>query len=207
MTNRQREAYGRLYETCGIPFVRERLPLLEIFGRNAPLVLEIGFGMGEATAQIAAQNPQNDYLATEVHPAGIGNLVALVEQGGLSNIRIIAHDALEVLEDNIADSTLLAIHIYFPDPWPKTRHHKRRLIKPETTRLFCQKIKPGGYIHVATDWPDYAEKILKVFESEGNLHNTVTAFAPRPPWRPVTKFEKRAIREGRRSFDVLFTRV
>lgn len=207
ITKRQQRAYNRLYEKYGVPFERQRLPFSEIFHRTAPLVLEIGFGMGEVTAEIAAKHPHYDFLAIDVHAAGIGNLVALIEEKDLSNIHIIERDALDVLEHNIPDSALWAIHAYFPDPWPKKRHHKRRLIRPDTTKLFCQKLQPGGYIHAATDCQDYAEQILAVFEAEKNFRNTAAGFAARPDWRPLTKFEQKAQKEGRDSYDILFRRV
>ncbi|MFQ5630857.1 MAG: tRNA (guanosine(46)-N7)-methyltransferase TrmB [bacterium] len=207
VTKRQQEAYQRLHENIGIRFVPQTLPFSEIFKRETPLTLEIGFGMGEVIAEIAAANPHKNYIATDIHPAGIANLVLLIEEKELTNIRIIERDALDVLQHNISDSALSAIHIFFPDPWPKKRHHKRRLIKPETTRLFCRKLEAGGYIHVATDWQDYADKILEVFADEKGLRNTAAGFATRPQWRPVTKFEQKALKEGRISFDILFKRV
>lgn len=206
ITKRQQAAYQRLPDFFGIKPGTERLSLASSFGREAPLTLEIGFGMGESTAAIAERYPEKNYLAIEVHPAGIGNLVALLEEKKLSNVRIIEHDAIEVLENAIPDSTLSAIHIYFPDPWPKKRHRKRRLIKPKTACLFCQKLKLGGYIHVATDWQEYAEEILAIFENESQLSNTATGFAKRPAWRPQTKFEQKAERADRHSFDIIFER-
>jgi tRNA (guanine-N7-)-methyltransferase len=207
ITKRQRLAYHRLYEKCGIAFAPKLLPFSEIFSRTAPLVLEIGFGMGVVTAEIAAKHPHHDFLAIDIHPAGIGNLVALIEEKDLSNIRIIERDGIEVLEYNIPDSALWAIHIYFPDPWPKKRHHKRRLIRPDTAKLFCQKLQSGGYIHAVTDWQDYAEQILAVFEAEKNLPNTAAGIANKPDWRPLTKFEQKAQKEGRKSYDILFRRI
>ena len=206
ITKRQHNAYQRLYHHFGIAINRNELRLADLFGREAPCILEIGFGMGEVTAEIAARHPQNDYLAVEVHRAGIGNLVALLEERDLTNVRIIEHDALEVVRHYLPANSLSAIHIYFPDPWPKKRHHKRRLIKAETAALFCQKQKKGGYIHVATDWQEYALEILAIFNAENGLQNTAEHFASRPDWRPQTKFEQKARKAQRQTFDILFKR-
>ena len=202
----QQRAVDMLLPRFGIPYAAQPLDLAQVFGRNAPKILEIGFGMGESTADIALAHPENDYLALEVHTPGVGNLLKLIAAQNISNIRIIRHDAVEVLCDMIGASTLDGVHIFFPDPWHKTRHNKRRLIqKPFITQLM-QKLKPGGYIHVATDWRDYAEQVLTVLSAEPLLENTAADYAPRPNYRPLTKFEQRGIRLGHEVWDMVFRR-
>jgi tRNA (guanine-N7-)-methyltransferase len=168
--------------------------------------LEIGFGMGDSTAAIALAHPENDYLAIEVHTPGVGNLLKLIDAQQISNIRIIRHDAVEVLRDMLATATLDGVHIFFPDPWHKARHKKRRLIQAPFIAHLLQKLKPGGYIHVATDWQDYAEQILAVLSAEPLLENTAADYAARPDYRPLTKFEQRGIRLGHGVWDLLFLR-
>lgn len=188
----------------GIPYLGKLLELDPVFGRSVPKFLEIGFGMGETTALIAQTHPQNDYLAVEVHTPGVGSLLKQVEELGLTNIRIIQHDVVEVLQHALRPECLDGVHIFFPDPWPKARHHKRRLIQAEFVALLCSHLKPGGYIHVATDWEDYAEQILKVLSGEPHLTNTAVGYAPRPEYRPMTKFEQRGLRLGHGVWDVIF---
>ena len=173
----------------------------------ATKILEIGFGMGETTAAIAQSHPQNDYLALEVHTPGVGSLLKQIEELGLKNIRIIQHDAVEVLRDMLADNVLDGVHIFFPDPWHKTRHNKRRLIQPSFVAQLVKKIKPGGYIHVATDWQDYAEQVLAVLSGEKSLENTAADYAPRPAYRPLTKFEQRGLRLGHGVWDLVFKKA
>jgi tRNA (guanine-N7-)-methyltransferase len=177
-----------------------------VFGRAAPKILEIGFGMGETTAAIAAAHPENDYLALEVHNPGVGSLLKLIGEMGLTNLRIIQHDAVEVLRDMIPEASLDGVHIFFPDPWHKARHHKRRLIQPPFISRLVQKLKPGGYVHAATDWQDYAEQMLEVFSAEPQLQNTANEYAPRPEYRPLTKFEQRGLRLGHGVWDLVFRR-
>lgn len=200
----QQAAHENLMPKYGIPFSQDKLDLDEIFGRHAPRILEIGFGMGESTAQIASSNPDKDYLALEVHTPGVGSLLKQIEGMGLQNIRIIQHDAVEVLEKMIPDCSLSGVHIYFPDPWPKKRHHKRRLIQASFVSLICGKLESGGYIHAATDWEEYAEHILAVMNAEPLLANTAENYAEKPAWRPLTKFEERGIRLGHPVHDILF---
>lgn len=204
-------AQGRALETLmprfGIPFRAERLDLDQAFGRSAPKVLEIGFGMGDSTAQIARNNPGNDYLCIEVHAPGVGSLLKQIEESGLSNIRIIQHDAVEVLKYMLEPGTLDGVHIFFPDPWPKKRHHKRRLIQPEFVALLCERLKTGGYLHAATDWEEYATHILATFSAEPRLANTATDYAPRPDYRPLTKFEQRGLKLGHGVWDIVFRRT
>lgn len=202
----QQRSLDTLLPRFGIPYDAQLLDLDAAFGRAAPKILEIGFGMGETTAAIAQAHPQNDYLAIEVHSPGVGSLLKQIGEMNLPNIRIIQHDAVEVLQHMIADRALDGAHIFFPDPWHKTRHKKRRLIQPPLVSLLAQKLKPGGYIHVATDWQDYAEQVLAVLSAEPLLQNTATEYAPRPDYRPLTKFEQRGLKLGHGVWDMLFRR-
>ncbi|MFN3398616.1 MAG: tRNA (guanosine(46)-N7)-methyltransferase TrmB [Sulfurimicrobium sp.] len=207
MSNAQGRAHETLMPRFGIPFQMERLDLDHAFGRSAPKILEIGFGMGSSTAQIAREHPENDYLCIEVHTPGVGSLLKQVGESGLSNIRIIQHDAVEVLKFMLAPATLDGVHIFFPDPWPKKRHHKRRLIQPEFVALLCERLKIGGYLHAATDWEEYAAHILAMFSAEPRLANTAADYAPRPDYRPFTKFEQRGLKLGHGVWDIVFKRV
>ncbi|MFZ3019572.1 MAG: tRNA (guanosine(46)-N7)-methyltransferase TrmB [Gallionella sp.] len=202
----QQRAVDTLMPCYGIPYENKILDLDQAFGRSAPKILEIGFGMGDSTAAIAQAHPENDYLCLEVHTPGVGNLLKLIDAQQITNIRIIQHDAVEVLRDMIADASLDGVHIFFPDPWHKARHNKRRLIQSPFIAKLVQKIKPGGYIHAATDWQDYAEQILRVFGEEPLLENTAADYAPRPEYRPLTKFEKRGINLGHGVWDLVFRR-
>ncbi|KMN81811.1 tRNA (guanine-N7-)-methyltransferase [Chromobacterium alkanivorans] len=190
----------------GIEYRPERIDLEQAFGRAAPKILEIGFGMGGATAEIAAANPAQDYLGVEVHSPGVGNLCKLIAEKELSNLRIIRHDAVEVLDHMLADGSLDGVHIFFPDPWHKKRHNKRRLIQAPLVEKLVSKLKPGGYLHAATDWEDYALQIMDVFSGQPQLVNTADGYAPRPDYRPLTKFEARGIKLGHGVWDVIFRR-
>ncbi len=205
-TTGQQRAINALMPVYGIPYSQELLDLDEAFGRNAPRILEIGFGMGDSTAEIARNHPENDYLCLEVHTPGVGNLLKIIGEQDLTNIRIIQHDAVEVLRDMIDEHALDGVHIFFPDPWHKARHNKRRLIQPAFVERLRKKLKPGGYIHAATDWQDYAEQILSVFGKEPLLRNTAPDYAPRPAYRPLTKFEKRGLGLGHGVWDLVFVR-
>ncbi|MGA7749440.1 MAG: tRNA (guanosine(46)-N7)-methyltransferase TrmB [Gallionella sp.] len=202
----QQRACEALLPRLGIPYIAEPLDLDKAFERSAPRVLEIGFGMGDGTAAIALAHPENDYLALEVHTPGVGNLLKLIDTQHIGNIRIIQHDAVEVVRDMLGDATLDGIHIFFPDPWHKARHNKRRLIQAPFIALLVSKLKPGGYIHVATDWQDYAQQVLSVFSAEILLENIAAGYAPRPAYRPLTKFEQRGLRLGHEVWDLLFRR-
>lgn len=206
ISNAQRNAYETLLSKYGIPFSTNQLNLEEIFGRSTPKILEIGSGMGEATVTIAKQYPQKDYLAIEVHTPGVGSLLAQINMLELTNLRIIQHDAIEVLQQMLPLESLDGVHIFFPDPWPKARHHKRRLIQPVFVSLLCERLKSGGYLHVATDWKDYAEQILSVLNNEDLLTNTAIDYAVRPQYRPLTKFEQRGLQMGHNVWDLIFTR-
>jgi tRNA (guanine-N7-)-methyltransferase len=207
LSNAQQRALDTLRPRFGIPYSPETLNLAQAFGRDAPKILEIGFGMGESTAAIAQAHPENDYLALEVHSPGVGSLLKQIEEKGLTNIRIIQHDAVEVLRDMIADGSLDGVHIFFPDPWHKKRHNKRRLIQSPFVAQLAKKLRAGGYLHVATDWQDYAEQVLAVLAAEPLLCNTASDYAPRPDYRPLTKFEQRGLRLGHGVWDILFKRM
>ena len=206
VTAGQRSACERLLPRYGIDYRPARLDLAETFGRAAPVILEIGFGMGETTAAIAARHPELDFLGVEVYPAGVGSLLRRVEEAGLTNVRVIRHDAVEVVRDMIAPDTLAGVHVFFPDPWPKKRHHKRRLIQPAFASLLASRLRPGGLLHCATDWEPYALHMLEVLSAEPLLANTCEGFAPRPETRPETKFERRGVRLGHEVRDLLFAR-
>lgn len=202
----QQRAINTWLPRYGIPHIARQIDLNRAFRHTAPVILEIGFGMGDSTATIAQAHPENNYLALEVHTPGVGNLLKLIDAQHLENIRIIQHDAVEVLRDMIADGALDGVHIFFPDPWHKARHNKRRLIQAPFIAQLVQKLKPGGYIHAATDWQDYAEQMLAVFSAEPLLENTAAGYAPRPDYRPPTKFEQRGLRLGHGVWDLVFRR-
>jgi tRNA (guanine-N7-)-methyltransferase len=207
VSNAQQRAHDSLLPRYGLAYSAAPIDLENVFGRDAPKILEIGFGMGETTAAIAAAHPQNDYLGIEVHTPGVGSLLKQIAAQALSNVRIIQHDAVEVLQHMIAPASLDGIHIFFPDPWPKKRHHKRRLIQAPVIGLLAEKLQPGGYLHAATDWHEYAEQILAVFSATPTLENTAAGFAPRPAYRPQTKFEARGLKLGHGVWDIVFRRV
>ncbi|MGD9550414.1 MAG: tRNA (guanosine(46)-N7)-methyltransferase TrmB [Burkholderiaceae bacterium] len=189
-----------------VPYAPAPLDVEAVFGRKAPLVLEIGFGMGEATAHIARLRPEDDFLCCEVHEPGVGALLKRIGEQGLTNIRIVQHDAVEVLEHMLAPASLAGVHIFFPDPWHKKRHHKRRLIQPPLVAKLAQRLAPGGYLHCATDWQPYAEQMLDVLSAEPLLQNTAPDYAPKPAYRPLTKFENRGLRLGHGVWDLVFVR-
>ncbi len=206
VSNAQRRACETLLPKYGIPFQENPRDLDAVFGRSAPRVLEIGCGMGETTAAIAAANPGTDYIGIEVHTPGVGSLLKQIGELELANVRVIQHDAVEVLNRMIQPESLSGIHIFFPDPWPKKRHHKRRLIQPAFIALAASRLQPGGYLHAATDWKEYAEQVLEVFSAESALENTADGYATRPAYRPQTKFETRGLRLGHGVWDIVFRR-
>jgi tRNA (guanine-N7-)-methyltransferase len=191
----------------GIAYNAVPVDFTQAFGRAAPTVLEIGFGMGVTTAVIAAAQPETNFIAVEVHPPGVGNLCNLLDEQALTNVRVIDHDAVEVLTHMIAPGSLAGVHIYFPDPWHKARHNKRRLIKPPLVALIASRLAVGGYLHLATDWVPYAEQMLEVLSAEPLFANTAASYAPRPAWRPETKFELRGLKLGHEVRDLVFRRV
>ncbi len=204
VSNAQRRAHDTLLPRLGIPYADAPLDLAAMFARNAPHILEIGCGMGETTVAIAAAHPQQDYIGIEVHTPGVGSLLKQIDELNLSNVRVIQHDAVAVLENMIAPASLDGMLIYFPDPWPKKRQQKRRLIQPAFVALAASRLKPGAYLHAATDWQEYAEQILTVLSAEPTLANTAAGYAERPAWRPQTKFETRGLKLGHGVWDIVF---
>ena len=202
----QARALAELGPQFVLPYQPQSLDLNHLFGRTAPKILEIGFGMGEGLAEIASAHPQNDYLGVEVHTPGVGALLKQLGERALTNVRIVQYDAVDVLSHMLAPARLDGAHVFFPDPWHKTRHHKRRLIQPPLVQLLASRLAPGGYLHLATDWEDYAVQMLDVLRAEPTLVNTAADYAPRPESRPLTKFEARGLRLGHGVWDLLFTR-
>lgn len=207
MTDAQRDARERLMSRYGVPFTAEPLDFEQVFGRRAPVVLEIGFGMGETTAQIAADHPAIDYLGLEVHGPGVGSLLRQIEARALTNVRVMQHDAVDVVRSAIPADSLSGIHVFFPDPWPKKRHHKRRIVRTAFAQLLATRLAPGGYLHLATDWEEYAAWMLEVLAQVPELENTAAGYAPRPDYRPLTKFERRGLKLGHAVHDVVYRRV
>lgn len=206
MGSGQQKALDELGPRFVLPYASTKLDLTTAFQRSADKILEIGFGMGGATAEIAANHPENDYLGLEVHTPGVGALLKQIGERNLNNLRIIQHDAVEVLQHMINDGSLDGIHIYFPDPWHKTKHQKRRLIQPAFVELLTKKLKLGGYLHLATDWENYAQQMLEVLSADKQLINTAVDYANRPAFRPLTKFEQRGLRLGHGVWDLVFRR-
>jgi tRNA (guanine-N7-)-methyltransferase len=207
----QAKAFADVGPKFLLPYTDAPLDFEEAFGRSAPTILEIGFGMGEATAHIAALMPEKNFLCCEVHTPGVGALLKRIDEQNLSNIRILQHDAVEVIDDMLPRASLDGAHIFFPDPWHKKKHNKRRLIQPPLITKLAARLKPGGYLHCATDWQPYAEQILEVLGAEPMLKNTADSsaggYAPKPAYRPLTKFENRGIKLGHGVWDVVFVRV
>ena len=213
-TGRTTSGQARAMEALGPRFLLDYraapLDLAATFGRTAPTVLEIGFGMGEATAHIAAQMPATHFICCEVHEPGVGALLKRIGEQGLENIRILRHDAVEVLEHMIAPGSLAGVHLFFPDPWHKKRHHKRRIVQAAFIARIASRLQPGGYLHCATDWEPYAEQMLAVLGGEPALRNTAedpSGYAAKPAYRPLTKFENRGLRLGHGVFDLVFERI
>ena len=187
-----------------LPYSAARVDFDACFGRTAPRVLEIGFGMGDATATIAQALPGTDFIGVEVHTPGVGALLKQIGERGLSNLRIVQHDAVEVLDHMIAPASLAGVHVFFPDPWHKLKHNKRRLIQADFVKRLVTRIAAGGYLHCATDWQPYAEQMLEVLSAEPALRNSAEGFAPKPDYRPLTKFENRGLKLGHGVWDVVF---
>jgi tRNA (guanine-N7-)-methyltransferase len=205
----RREALHRLWPVYGVEITGGPLDPTEWSGRTAPLVLEIGSGMGDATAEQAAADPARDYLAVEVHTPGVAHLLSLIEAGGLPNLRVAHGDALELLRGRLAPESLAAIHAFFPDPWPKSRHHKRRLFQPAHVALLRSRLARGGTLHTVTDWADYAQAMRESLTADPELVNAYPAadgWAPRSPHRPQTRYERRAQAAGRQVFELVFHR-
>lgn len=206
-TEGQERALRELGPRFLLPYRAELLNTATTFGREAPVVLEIGFGMGDATAQIAQTLADTDFLACEVHEPGVGALLKKIGEHDITNIRILQHDAVEVMEHMIAEGSLDGVHIYFPDPWHKKRHHKRRLIQPTFVDQLVSRLKPGGYLHLATDWEPYAQQMLEVLSAVPSLRNTAEGYADKPAYRPLTKFENRGLRLGHGVWDLVFRKA
>jgi tRNA (guanine-N7-)-methyltransferase len=202
----QAKAFERLGPRFLVPYEPNLIDFDAVFGRHAPTMLEIGFGMGEATAHIAALMPEKNFLCCEVHEPGVGALLKRIGEQGLANIRIVQHDAVEVLDHMLPPESLAGVHIFFPDPWHKLRHNKRRLIQPPLVARLARRLKPGGYVHCATDWEPYAQQMLQVLSGEPLLENTAQDYAPRPHYRPLTKFENRGLNLGHGVWDLVFRR-
>jgi tRNA (guanine-N7-)-methyltransferase len=203
----QARALAALSSRYVVPFVDAQLDFAAVFGRAAPVVVEIGFGMGAATAAIAAATPAVDYLGIEVHPPGVGALLQRIDEAKLGNVRVVHHDAVEVVRVMLAPHSLAGAHVFFPDPWPKKRHHKRRLIQPDFVALLASRLAAGAALHCATDWEPYAEQMLAVLAAEPSLVNAAgDGFAARPPARPLTKFEQRGLALGHGVRDLVFVK-
>ena len=203
-------AQARAIETLApqfcIPYEKAPFDFSQAFGRRAPTILEIGFGMGDTTAAIAVSMPDKDFIGVEVHTPGVGSLLKLIGEQGLTNLRLIQHDAFEVVTHMIAPASLAGVHVFFPDPWHKARHNKRRLIQGPFVELLASRLAPGGYLHCATDWQEYAEQMLQVLSEAPALENSADDYAPRPAYRPVTKFENRGLRLGHGVWDLVFVK-
>ena len=205
-TTGQARAVEQLGPQFIVPYQPQTLEFASAFGRGAPTILEIGFGMGEATAHIAALMPERNFLCCEVHEPGVGALLKRIGDEGLANVRIVQHDAVEVIDHMLPAASLAGVHIFFPDPWHKARHNKRRLVQAPLIARLASRLKPGAYLHCATDWQPYAEQMLEVLGSEPLLENTADGYAPRPAYRPLTKFENRGLKLGHGVWDLVFAK-
>ncbi|MCR5081446.1 MAG: tRNA (guanosine(46)-N7)-methyltransferase TrmB [Treponema sp.] len=204
MSESEKRNFDELQQVWCIPFEHKTLNYTEIFNNTNPVTMEIGFGMGHATGIIAENNPDMNYIGSEVHVPGVGRLLGDIKNRGLKNLYIIKHDALEILETMIPDDSLAAFHIFFPDPWPKKKHHKRRMLQRPRTDLLAKKLAPGGYLYFATDWQEYAESALEELTLTEGLVNKYESFAPHQEWRPRTKFEQKGIDAGRDIYELMF---
>ena len=206
MSKGQQKALEELSDVYCIDYDKKQISVDNVF-REGDLCIEIGFGMGQATAEIAEKLPYTNFIGIEVHRPGVGRLLSEIERKGLKNIRIINHDAVEVLEDMIGDSTVSGFHIFFPDPWPKKKHHKRRLINDDFVKLLSRKLKPGGYIYAVTDWENYAEQMLRVLSGNKDLKNKYNTWAEPPGWRPQTSFERKGLEKQHLIRELYFNSV
>ncbi len=209
VTKCQKNAIDTLWSIYGVQYHQQPLDLPALFQNGAPVVLEIGFGNGDSLAQMAAENPDTNYLGVEVYTSGVGHCLIAAKQRDVSNLKIISHDAVEILRDQIADNTLAGVQLFFPDPWPKKKHHKRRIVNPTFLALIHSKISLGGFFHFATDWQPYADWALEVIEAEAGFKNRAgdNQFLPRPDFRPETKFERRGLRLGHGVWDLIYDTV
>ncbi len=209
MTPSQQRALEQLWPRFGVDFVEGmRIDLADLFGAGVPVTLEIGFGMGVSLLEMARADPDRGFLGIEVHRPGVGRLLAMLEREGVGNVRVLCEDAVNVLRHAIAANSLDRVQVYFPDPWPKKRHHKRRLLQAPFVGLVTTCLRPGGILHVATDWENYAEQVLEVLDANEDLENTVPGggYAARPDWRPLTRFEQRGLDRGHGVWDLLYRR-
>ena len=207
MTDSQKRDYETLSTRWCIPFEKKPLNFADIFNNSNPVVVEIGFGMGAATAIIAEQNPNINYLGLEVHTPGVGRLLGNIRDKNLQNLLIVEHDAMEVLEYMIPDNSVSGFHVFFPDPWPKKKHHKRRLMQRPRTNILSKKLYEGGYVYMATDWEPYAEFALEELSLTENLKNKYDGYAPHQDWRPETKFEHKGLLAERKICELFFEKT
>ena len=209
LTKGQAAAIEKYWPQMGLNHSKQLLDLNQVFGRQAPRVVEIGFGMGKSLVEMAANETDHDFIGIEVHRPGVGSCLADAAEAGLTNLRLFEHDAVEVLADCIADESLARVQLYFPDPWHKKRHHKRRIVQPEFVQKLRSKLAIGGVFHMATDWENYAEHMLEVMQQAEGFENTSASgdYVPRPDFRPLTKFEQRGHRLGHGVWDLIFKRV
>lgn len=209
MTEGQQKAMDEVWPRMGLTLEHGLLDLNDVFGREAPVVLEIGFGMGDSLIEMAKNQPEKNYIGIEVHRPGVGRLLSNADKEGLDNIRVFCEDAIEVLAQSIPDGSLDCIQLFFPDPWHKKRHHKRRIVQPELAESLRKKLKVGGVFHMATDWENYAEHMMEVMSAAPSYKNVAGegAFSPQPQWRPVTKFQRRGEKLGHGVWDLMFERT
>ena len=209
LTAGQQKALDSLWPRFGLERAAGVLDAGQVFGRDAPRVLEIGYGMGHSLVQMAAAEPDKDFIGIEVHRPGVGALLMAIEESGVTNLRSYCDDAVEILEQCIADASLSRVQLYFPDPWHKKKHHKRRIVQPVWVQLVQRKLAPGGVLHMATDWQDYADHMLAVMQAENGWQNLASdqTYVPRPDWRPETKFERRGARLGHGVWDLLYQKL
>lgn len=207
ITPSQQKALATLWPRYGLEANGQQLNFTDIFGRTAPVTLEIGFGMGDTLITMARNNPERDFLGIEVHLPGVGRTLAQIDEHELTNLRVMREDALEILRQQIPNATLDRIQVFFPDPWHKKKHHKRRLVQPETIALFAQKQVAGGFLHLATDWQPYAQAMLEVMSAQTDYHPAPGLCAQRPEFRPETRFEQRGHRLGHAVSDLIFERI
>lgn len=208
LSEAQKRAMNDNWAEFGLEHQADQFDFKKIFNNDQPVILEIGFGMGRSLVEMAKQNPNNNYIGIEVHTPGVGACIAYALEQQVRNLRVICHDAIEILQDNIPDQSLSGLQLFFPDPWHKAKHHKRRIVQPQFVKLVMQKLKSGGFIHMATDWENYAEQMLEVLRQEQGLTNTSATndFIPRPDFRPLTKFEQRGHRLGHGVWDLYFVK-
>ena len=209
MTPGQEKAYQENWSQYGVEADGRMLDFQQLYGRDAPVILEIGFGMGDSLFEMAVNNPHNNYLGIEVHKPGVGRLLGNIKKQALTNLKVMKSDAVEVLSKQLPDESLSAVYLFFPDPWHKTRHHKRRIVQDDFIQLVRQKLQPGGQFHMATDWQNYAEHMLEHMQRAEGFENASTdgTYIPRPDYRPITKFERRGERLGHGVWDILFTKT